>query len=405
MRRTTRAWRGRLSVAAVLLAAAALAGPLESGSGAAATPSVALSPVGGTFSAPVYVASPPGNTHLVFVVEQNGRIEAVRDGQKLANPFLDVRDLVSTGGGEQGLLSMAFDPGYGSNRRFYVYYTNQDCTPGGACNIEVDSFLRSTASSVRASAASRRRVIEITHDQAPNHNGGQLQFGPDGDLYLAPGDGGTQGDPENDAQLKGRLLGKLLRIKPRANGGYDVPADNPYAGVAGRDEIYARGLRNPFRFSFDSANGDLWVADVGWSTWEEIDHATAAQAGGANFGWHVYEGPDPCAACGFAGGTPPPPDYVAPVHWYSHRNTDPEHGSVIIGGYVAHDPALPSALDGDYIYTDNAVGDLRAYDPGTDTMTGLGVTVSFPSSFGVDASDHLYVCSLGDGRVYRLVAP
>jgi glucose/arabinose dehydrogenase len=316
-----------------------------------------------------------------------------------------MRSLVSTGGGEQGLLSIAFDPDYGSNRRFYVYYTNKNCTAGGACNIEVDSFLRSTTSSTRASASSRRKIIEVTHDQQANHNGGQVQFGPDGDLYLAPGDGGTQGDPENDAQLKGRLLGKVLRIKPRANGGYDVPADNPYVGVSGRDEIYSRGLRNPFRFSFDSATGDLWIADVGWSSWEEIDHATAAQANGANFGWHVYEGPNPCGACGFAGNTPPPADYVAPVHWYSHRNTDPEHGNVIIGGYVAHDPALPAALDGDYIYTDNSAGDLRAYDPGTNTEAGLGASVSFPSSFGVDASGHIYVCSLGDGRVYELASP
>ena len=213
-------------------------------------------------------------------------------------------------------------------------------------------------------------------------------------------------DPELDAQNIHNLLGKVLRIDPRPGGGYESPAGNPYFGVDGRDEIFSIGLRNPFRLSFDSETGDMWIADVGFDTWEEIDRETLADARGANFGWNIFEGPDETP---FGGGGGPPPNYRAPVHSYSHPGgPGSEHGEVIIGGYVAHDPRLPAALDGDYLYTDNEEGDLRAYDPGSDTEFGLGASLPSPTSFGEGANHRLYVASgnyFGNGKVYRLVAP
>jgi glucose/arabinose dehydrogenase len=396
--------RTRIAAALGGTLALLLAGMAAGGAGAAA-PLVALDPVAG-FNDPVYVAAPPGAPRLLFVVEQSGVIRVTRDGTKLGRPFLDIGNRV-TSAGEQGLLSIAFDPGYEQNHRFYVYYTNNDCSQStGGCNVEVDSFVRYAESPTRAREGSRRTIIEVNHHQANNHNGGQLQVGPDGHLYVSIGDGGTQGDPENDAQRRDSLLGKILRIDPRPAGGYDVPSDNPYVGAQGRDQIFARGLRNPFRISFDSGTGDIWIGDVGFEAWEEIDHETLADATGANFGWHVYEGPDPCGACGFGPGTPPPPGYQAPVHSYGHSSGG-EAGCAIIGGYVSHDPDLP-ALDGDYVYSDNCGGDLRGYDPAGNAEFALGAGVASPTSFGEGAHGELYVASgrfSGDGNVYRLVAP
>ena len=300
MERRRHAIAGGLACA-LAIACAASFGPAAQGRGTSGT--LSLDPLPGTYPQPTYVAQAPGAPRLLFVVEKEGEIAVLRNGQPLAKPFLDMRSLVSSSG-EQGLLSMAFDPGYAHNRRFYVYYTNQNCD--GGCNVEVDQFRRSQDSATQARLRSRRKVIQINHHQAGNHNGGQVQFGPDGYLYLAPGDGGTQEDPENDAQNPQVLLGKVLRIDPRASGGYRIPPDNPYVGKPGRNEIFAIGLRNPYRFSFDRQNGDLWIGDVGDNTWEEIDHVTPAQANGANFGWNDFEGPNPCGDCGFGPGTAPP---------------------------------------------------------------------------------------------------
>jgi glucose/arabinose dehydrogenase len=385
------------------------AGRPANGGGKNSTGSHAASPRIGKravarFDEPVYVAHAPGAPTLLFVVERAGVIRVARAGRKLAHPFLDIRPRVISGG-EQGLLSMAFDPGYRHNRRFYVYFTNRDCV-NGACNIEVDAFRRSLGSATRAAEGSRLRVIEVRHHQAGNHDGGQLQFGPDGDLYIGTGDGGGEGDTENNAQSKARLLGKILRIDPKPGGGYRVPQSNPYVGRRGRDAIFSRGLRNPFRFSLDSKTGDIWIGDVGGADWEEIDHETLHDAAGANFGWHVYEGPNPCGDCGFGPGTPPPPGYEPPVHAYPHAGSG-EHGEVIIGGYVARDPKLPASVRGDYLYTDNGEGDLRAFDPRTRRERGLGVSVPSPTSFGEGAHHRLYVASgpyTGNGRVYRLVS-
>ncbi len=383
----------------LLLAGLALAAQAPSSSGAA---TLSLKQLPGEYPSPTYTAQAPNHPSLLFVVEKAGVIAVARNSHEVAEPFLDITSRVSSAG-EQGLLSMAFDPNYGKNRRFYVYYTNQDCTAGGACNIEVDSFKASKGSAVTAKPSSRRKIIEVTHDQAGNHDGGTVAFGPDGDLYLGPGDGGTQPDPENDAQRTDSLLGKLIRIKPKADGGYSVPRSNPYVGKPGRDEIYSIGLRNPFRFSFDPKTENLWVADVGFNTWEEIDKATARRANDGNFGWRLFEGPDPCSSCGFGPGTDPPPHYIPPVHAYPHSvAAGEERGNVIVGGLVVRSKRLPS-LDGDYIYSDNYAGDLRSFDPRTDTESGLGLSVLGPASFVADLNGSVDITALYDNHVYRLV--
>jgi glucose/arabinose dehydrogenase len=244
---------------------------------------VALKKIG-SFDQPVYVAGAPGFPKLLFVVEQLGRISVLRGGHRLRKPFLDIRGKISYGG-ERGLLSVAFPPDYAQSRRFYVYYTDPDG------NIRVDEFKR--ASATRAAMGSQRKVIGIPHPVNANHNGGQLQF-LGNLLYFGTGDGGSGGDPPNNAQNKDVLLGKLLRIDPRPSGGqpYSVPASNPFVGKPGRDEIYSYGLRNPFRFSFDTSAKQprLVIGDVGQDRYEEVDYTTVGKADGANFGWDAFEG-------------------------------------------------------------------------------------------------------------------
>jgi len=349
----------------------------------------------GDFDTPVYVAGAPGAPRLLFVVEQGGKIMVVKNGKQLSRPFLDISDASLATGGERGLLSVAFPPDYAQSHLFYVYYTD----PAG--NIRIDEFRRATPT--RADPGSRRKVIVIPHPVNSNHNGGQLQFLGD-DLYLGTGDGGSGGDPPNNAQNKDVLLGKLLRIDPREADGkpYTVPADNPFVGKPGRDEIYSYGLRNPFRFSFDTSGGGpdkLAIGDVGQNRFEEFDYTTVAAAAGANFGWDAFEGRTPYTEEN--GDTPNPGGTVKPVFTYSH---DRDGSCTIIGGYVVHDPSLP-ALAGRYVYADLCEGDLRSLAPHLSRAGGdrqLGLHVDSPSSFGEDDAGHIYVASL-EGPVYRLV--
>jgi glucose/arabinose dehydrogenase len=392
--RGTKAQRTLRALFVVLLVVglASIVGAMQAGARAA---QVHLHKVG-DFSQPVFVDDAPGAKQLLFVVQKAGSIAVLKNGDPVGHDFLDISGRVSDDG-ERGLLSVAFDPNYDTNRRFYVYYANNKG------DIEIDGFRRSADSATRANRKSREKIIVVNKFQSScscretNHNGGQAAFGPDGHLYFAPGDGGTGGDPENDSQRKDSLLGKVLRIDPKAGGGYTVPNSNPFVGRAGRDEIFSLGLRNPFRFSFDSNSGDLWIGDVGASAYEEIDHVTLAHGNGANFGWNQFEGP-----IAGPGGGHTPANYVPPVHSYPHSGTG-ETGDVIIGGYVDRDPKLPS-LEGDYLYSDNQADHLRAYDQGTDTSIPLGVDVSSPSSFGEGRGGRLYVASLGDGGVYRILA-
>ncbi len=349
----------------------------------------------GSFDAPVYVTGAPGFPRLLFVVEQGGRVRVLDGGRTLRRPFLDLSGSISSGG-ERGLLSIAFPPGYKQSRRFYVYYTD----PQG--DIQVDEFKRKSAT--RAARGSRRALIEIPHQVNSNHNGGQLQF-LDDLLYIGTGDGGSGGDPPNNAQNRDSLLGKLLRIDPRPERGqpYSVPADNPFVGKPGRDEIYSYGLRNPFRFSFDTVSASsprIAIGDVGQNRVEELDYTTVAAADGANFGWDAFEGFSPYREEN--SGTPDPGGTVKPILAYPHSRGG---SCTIIGGYVVGRGG-PAALRGRYVYADFCEGKLRSLVPRLRGASGdrkLGLSVSTPSSFGEDTLGRIYVVSL-EGPVYRLVS-
>lgn len=348
----------------------------------------------GNFESPVYVAGAPGFPQLLFVVEQPGTVRVLNGGRRLGRPFLDISGMVGFGG-ERGLLSIAFPPDYERSGRFYVYYTDRQG------DIRVDEFRRRSAT--QAARGSRRAVIEIPHRANSNHNGGQLQF-LGNLLYFGTGDGGSGGDPPNNAQNRESLLGKLLRIDPRPSRGraYSIPADNPFAGRAGRDEIYSYGLRNPFRFSFDTASAKgarIAIGDVGQGLFEEVDYMTVAAARGANFGWDAFEGFAPYRDEN--SGTPDPGGTTKPVFSYSHSRGG---SCTIIGGYVVRDGRLAS-LRGRYVYADLCEGELRSLEPGLRRASGdrkLGLAVSTPSSFGEDTRGRVYVASL-EGPVYRLV--
>ena len=355
---------------------------------------VALKKIG-NFDQPVYVAGAPGYPKLLFVVEQPGRVVVLSRGKRLPRPFLDLRASVGYDGGERGLLSIAFPADYRQSGSFYVYFNDN------AGNIRIDEFKRGSAT--RAASDSRRKVIEIPHPVNANHNGGQMQF-LDGLLYIGTGDGGSGGDPPNNAQNKEVLLGKLLRIDPRPSGSrpYSVPSSNPFVDKRGRDEIYSYGLRNPFRFSFDTvsaAQPRIAIGDVGQNKFEELDYTTVAAASGANFGWDALEGFAPYTE--ESGDTPDPGGTTKPIFAYSHRRGD---SCSIIGGYVVRDRGLP-ALYKRYVYADLCEGQLRSLIPHLKRASGerkLGVAVESPTSFGEDDAHHLYVASL-EGPVYRLV--
>jgi glucose/arabinose dehydrogenase len=341
-----------------------------------------------SFDQPVHLAAPPQDPHRLFVVERAGRIVVVRDGQKLDPPFLDIAGDVRAGGGEQGLLSMAFAPDYATSGRFYVYYTAN--RPGDARGsvITVDEFRHAPGNLDAADPASRRRVLSIDHPGQSNHNGGQLQFGPDGLLYAGTGDGGGGNDrgadrPANNAQNPASLLGKLLRINPTA------PGATP--------EIYASGLRNPWRFSFDRASGDLTIGDVGQGVREEVNFTPRGTPPGTNYGWVCWEGtlrnPNANPTCD-------PPDDVFPVLERDHAG---DGFCAIVGGYVVRDPALPE-LAGRYVYGDNCQNDLRSASLAAPRATddrASGLTVGALTSFGEDSCGHVYAVS-GTGPVFRI---
>jgi len=352
----------------------------------------------GTFASPLYVTGAPGDRRRLFVVEQGGRIMIVRGGRKLARPFLDIRSLV-TSGGEQGLLSVAFPRDYAKTGRFYVHYTDR------AAQQRLVEYRRSSAD--RANHRSARLVLRMA-DRESNHNGGSLKFGPDGLLYIGTGDGGGAGDrhgARGNAQDLGSLLGKLLRIDPRRSGSraYRIPTSNPFSGDQGsptrRGEIYSYGLRNPWRFSFDRATGDLYIGDVGQGDVEEIDFARNGRAKGANFGWRPFEG-----SRRFAPGESAP-GHVPPLIEHSHA----DGWCSITGGYVVRDRNAPNAIRGLYVYGDFCLG--RIYGAGvsesgrsarTRRISGLP-KVEDLASFGEDTRGRVYVVSLS-GSVSRLAA-
>jgi glucose/arabinose dehydrogenase len=360
--------------------------------GAAASRGVRLARVG-SFDQPLYVTAALGDRRRLYVVEQGGRIRVVRGGRTLSRPFLDVSSQV-TAGGEQGLLGLAFPPDHARSGLFYVYFTRKD---GKQTLVE---FRRRSADAADPRSA---RTVFVHDDPESNHNGGCLQFGPDGLLYVGTGDGGAGDDPHGargNAQNLGSPLGKILRLDPRARGGrpFTVPDDNPFVGRAGaRPEIYAYGLRNPWRFSFDRRTGDLAIGDVGQDAVEEINFVARGRGAGANFGWRPWEG----SRRNFPGEDAP--GHVRPVIEHSHSA-----GWIsITGGYVVRDPKLP-ALAGRYVFGDFGKGEIFSarLRPGRATAEGRvpGLPrVDLLASFGEDAQGRVYVVSLG-GPVWRLTA-
>ncbi|HJU68302.1 MAG TPA: PQQ-dependent sugar dehydrogenase [Gemmatimonadaceae bacterium] len=340
--------------------------------------------VGADLGDVVHLASPPGDPRI-FVVDQAGRIYVIKNGVPLTTPFLNISNLVAYGG-EQGLLSVAFDPQFATNGRFYVYHNdlNGDIT-----------VARYTATGDVADPASRMTVITIPHPVQGNHNGGLVMFGPDGMLYLATGDGGGGGDPANNAQNINSLLGKMLRLDVTSLP-YSIPAGNPFVGATGADEIWALGLRNPWRFAFDPPTAMLYIADVGQNLWEEVN-AVAATTAGVNYGWRIMEGNhcfNPSTNCPTAGLT-------LPVFEYSHAAGN----CSITGGFVYRGAAIPE-LVGHYLYADFCVGVLRSFrlsggQPVEHTTWSIG-SVGNIKSFGLDAAGEIYILT-GGGRVYRVV--
>jgi hypothetical protein len=344
----------------------------------------------GSFSSPVSVAGAPGDEHRVYVVEQGGVIRELLDGVPQPTAYLDLRSKVLDGG-ERGLLSMAIDPA--DPTHVFVYYTRD---PDGA--IQIDRYTAPTPDG--ADVSTRTPILTIPHPGDANHNGGQLQFGPDGKLYAGTGDGGGGGDSHHNAQKLSAAdagsdprLGKLLRLNPDGN----APTDNPfYPGPA--ELVWALGLRNPWRFSFDRSTGALAIGDVGQGEWEEVDFAASvAAARGANYGWNMREG---LHAYSDPSDTPGPNCCTDPLVEHSHDSG----WYAIIGGYVVRDPGVPE-LAGRYVYGDNAKGDLYAVTLAPAGASGDGPTglhVSALSGFGEDGVGRVYAASL-DGPVYRLV--
>ena len=350
----------------------------------------------GNFIEPVYMTSPPGDPRL-FVVERGGRIQVVHDGT--TSQFLDIHDRTTTVG-DRGMLSMAFDPNYARTGLFYVFYTGTAAADGQEGLGHVDEFHVSSNPNV-ADAATRRPVLTISRPNAMDDlNGGQLQFGRDGYLYISVGDADNH---DATAQNLALLNGKLLRIDPHGAtpGAYSIPPDNPFASSgSARHEIWASGLRNPWRFSFDAGTGDLTIGDVGAGSWEEIDLAPAPAIGrGANFGWPACEG--------FAGSCP---GATPPVFAYPHNDPggDVAHGCAIIGGYVYRGTQIP-ALAGRYLYIDLCAGELRSIKlgipfAGGDRAESAPGALNVPWSLGQDASCNLYVTN-GRNVVDKLVGP
>jgi hypothetical protein len=366
-----------------------------------------LEPIG-KFKQPIFVTSDPANAERLLVAEREGVVDEVLPGA--VAPIADLRSLVTCCEVERGLLSIAPAADFNSSGRFYAAYTGTPAAGGAEGDVHIDSFRPNPA----GGAPIREPILSVGHALNANHNGGQLQFGPDGHLYISLGDGGGGGDPLGSGQDTEVLLGKILRIDPHPGQSptYSIPAGNPFASGPGRDEVWAYGLRNPWRFSFDRATGDTVIADVGQDTREEIDFAPSLGTGiaggaGANYGWNCREGfiayPNPGPACASASGL------TDPVFDYPHE--DPGDGSAsgcsIIGGYVVRDPTLGD-LYGRYLYSDFCAGEIRSLVlpsvPGGRASgdRSEGLAVGKPSSFGEDACGRLYVAS-DEGTVYRLV--
>ncbi|HYO43655.1 MAG TPA: PQQ-dependent sugar dehydrogenase [Candidatus Limnocylindrales bacterium] len=398
------------AIRAALLCATLVAGLLPASASAATVPvpltdgGLAAAPTGSTIRLvkvadvpnPVMAIGSRDGTGRLFIVSQGGRIRILKNGTLLTTPFLNISTAVSTGG-EQGLLGLAFHPSFRTNRKLYVNYTNT------AGDTVIREYRASASNPDVVQSGSGRTILRIAQPYS-NHNGGMLAFGRDGYLYIGMGDGGDGGDPGNRAQNLDSLLGKMLRIN--VNGrtstrGYLIPSSNPYVGKAGRNEIWQRGLRNPWRFSFDRSTGDLWIGDVGQGRYEEVDRAVRTASGpgkAVNWGWRVMEGNHcyrPSAGCNTTGKR-------RPLVEYSHAATG---GCAVTGGYVYRGSAIP-ALRGWYVYGDFCGGQVWGVSSGASrpaTPVKLLSTGRSVSGFGEDNAGELYLCDL-NGAVYKIVA-
>ena len=368
-RRTTMIIRSGL-VALVMGVLTGCAGAAESDG------AIALEEINGDLDRPVFLTHAGDGSGRLFVLEQEGRI-VILDGAAEPSTFLDIEDQIACCG-ERGLLGLAFHPDFPDDPRFFVNYTRDE---DGATVVSEFTVDRSGA----ADPASERVLLTIAQPYG-NHNGGMIAFGPDGYLYVGMGDGGSGGDPHNLGQDTESLLGKMLRIGVDSAKPYAIPSDNPYATGGGRAEIYAIGLRNPWRFSFDRATGELWVADVGQNAVEEVDLVEL----GGNYGWRIKEGTRDFE--GSAEGK----DLIPPIAEYAHA----DGRCSVTGGYVYRGEAVPD-LEGTYVFADYCNGDVFGFADGELTVllaSGLSV-----SSFGEDEAGELYLLD-HDGAVHRVVA-
>ncbi|GAB4573273.1 MAG: PQQ-dependent sugar dehydrogenase [Anaerolineae bacterium] len=346
------------------------------------------------FERALFVTHAGDGSGRLFVVEQTGRIWIITpEGERLPEPFLDLSASVTpiNGYSEQGLLGLAFHPDFAENGRFFVNYTDRQ----GASVVA--EYAVATNDPDRANPVSGRELLRVAQP-FPNHNGGMLAFGPDGYLYISLGDGGSAGDPQANGQNPWTLLGSILRIDVDGEDRpYSVPEDNPFVAEGrGAPEIWAWGLRNVWRFSFDRATGDLYLADVGQNQWEEVNFQPADSPGGENYGWNRYEGTHP-----YSGG-PAPEDMVLPVAEYAHN----EGGCSVTGGYVYRGAAIPD-MQGVYFYGDWCTGNVfTLYRDEAETWQ-YGLFTQLPgrliSSFGEDEAGELYLVDYNAGGIWRMV--
>lgn len=344
-------------------------------------------PIAEGLTQPTDITGAADGSNRLFVLEKPGRIRIILNDQLQPTPFLDITDRVGSSSSEQGLLGLAFHPRFYENGYLYVNYTDRN----GDTRIS-----RFTASGDAADPRSEKRILAVKQPYA-NHNGGAVKFGPDGYLYIALGDGGSQGDPFDNAQSGNSLLGKILRVDVDHGDPYAIPPDNPYAGSGEvYQEIWALGLRNPWRISFDPLTGDLWIGDVGQSSREEINRVPGGAPGGFNFGWNEMEGSLP-----FEGNNRP--EFTAPLAEYTRSG-----GCSITGGYVYAGQALPE-WQGIYFYGDYCSGNIWGLPSKTDTVPDplTSATLLFQtgfniSTFGIDDAGELYAANYSTGTIYRL---
>ena len=391
--------RSPLSLASLLLASllgAGLAAPVHA---QRVDPPLVTKRIASGFSRPVFLTSPPGDYRRMFVVEQRtGRIEIIKGGVTLPVPFLDLGGISSTSGNERGLLGMAFHPDYASNGLFYVNYTRD-------ANGDTVIARYSVSANPDVADAASGAILQVIDQPYSNHNGGMLAFGPDGYLYIGLGDGGSGGDPQGNGQKTTTMLGKMLRIDVDVPSGWGIPPTNPFVNDAGTlDEIWAVGLRNPWRYSFDRETGDLYIGDVGQNLIEEIDFQPAASLGGENYGWSCMEGNN---CFNGSGCTCNAPTLTNPIYDYTHSA-----GCSITGGYVYRGKAIPG-LEGTYFFADYCTSKIWSFRYDGTTMTSFtdrtaeltppaGQNLGSIASFGENAWGELFLIDL-DGEIYQIL--